>query len=99
MERNALGPSELAHLDAMITAAQARGFGMDDRLRNTECLADAQENMHEAMHEARQGGLELSERDREILGQVRELAGQLDIAPTLGQLIELRAEAVRTLSP
>jgi uncharacterized cupin superfamily protein len=98
VERNALGPVELAHLDALITAAQARGLGPDDRVTKTQDQADAQMDIHEAMWEARHGGLELSEQDREVVAQIRQLAGRLEIAPTLGQLIELRAEAVRSLN-
>ena len=92
-----LGPAELAQLDALITAAQARGAGPDDVLNKTEEQAQAQFDLHEAMWEERHGGIEVSPRDRELLAQMRELAGQLDVAPTLGQLIALRAEAVHAL--
>jgi hypothetical protein len=87
--------AELLSLDALISVAQQRGRSFDDRLDNTEEIAEAQMAMHEAMWEARHGGLEVSQRDREILSQIRDLAMQLEMAPSLGQLIEIRGEALR----
>lgn len=85
--------SESLSLDALIALAQERGLSISDRVTNTQEEAEAQAEVHEAMWEARHGGLELSDHDRTIISRIRELASQLEIAPTLGQLIELRGEA------
>jgi hypothetical protein len=84
---------ELMSLDMLITVAQKRGRSLDDRLSSTEEQAEAMAEVHEAMWEARHGGLELSDKDREIFAQIRELANSLEIAPTLGELVELRGQA------
>ena len=87
--------SELLSLDALIAVAQERGLKLTDRVKNDQDQAEAAGELHAAMWEARHGGLELSGHDREILAKIRDLASQLEIAPTLGQLIELRGEAIR----
>ncbi|MET0842936.1 MAG: hypothetical protein ABWY23_03755 [Mycetocola sp.] len=95
--RSSLTPKELASLDLMITAAQQRGVGLDS-IASDDDEAEAHADRAEAMWEARHGGIEFSDRDREVLAQIRDLAGSLETRVTLGQLIELRAEAVRNLS-
>lgn len=90
-----LSPAQLASLDLLITIAQQRGRGLDDLVVSMEEETEGVGAAHEAMWEARHGGFEISEHDRQILGQIRELAAGLEMAPTLGQLIELRAQAVR----
>jgi hypothetical protein len=90
--------AELLSLDAIIAAAQQRGLSFADRLDNTQEQAEAQAERVEAMWEARHGGLTFSARDREILSRIRDLTRELEFSPTLGQLIELRAELVRELS-
>jgi hypothetical protein len=87
--------AEIMALDTLITVAQQRGRGLRDRLVSTEEQAQAQNDAHVAMWEARHGGLEISDRDRETLRKIRELAATLEVSPTLEQLLELRAEAVR----
>jgi hypothetical protein len=87
--------TELMSLDMLITVAQKRGRSLDDRLSSTEEQAEAMAEVHEAMWEARHGGLELSDHDREIFTKIRELASNLEIAPTLGELIELRGQALQ----
>ena len=91
-----LAAAELASLDLLITVAQLRGRGLDDRVTKNEEQAQAQMDHAVAMYDARHGGLEFSQRDREILRQIGELASELEVAPTLGQLIEMRGEAVRS---
>lgn len=87
--------AELLSLDALITVAQQRGLSLNDRLSNTQEQAEAMAEVHAAMWEARHGGLELSAKDRQIITQIHDLAKQLEVAPTLGQLIELRGEALK----
>lgn len=86
---------ELASLDLMITAAQQRGVGLHEVADDDEDLAEAHMAMVEARWEARHGGSPFSNHDREVLGKIRELAATLETHQTLGELIELRAEAVR----
>lgn len=95
--RSSLTPRELASLDLMITAAQQRGVALDG-IASDDDEAEAHADKAEAMWEARHGGIEFSDHDREVLAQIRDLARSLETQVTLGQLIELRAEAVRNLS-
>ena len=95
--RSSLTPMELASLDLMITAAQQRGVAMGG-IASDDDEAEAQADRVEGMWEARHGGIEFSHHDREVLAQIRDLASSLETRVTLGQLIELRAEAVRNLS-
>lgn len=87
--------AEFLTLDAMIAVAQERGLSFTDRLDNTQEQAEAQADRVEGMWETRHGGLVFSDHDREIFAQMNELASQLEFAPTLGELVELRAEALR----
>ncbi len=87
--------AELLSLDALISVAQQRGRSLNDRLSSTEEQAEAMAEVHEAMWEARHGGLELSAKDKVIITQIHDLAKKLEISPTLGQLIELRGEALK----
>lgn len=96
--KNSLTLTELLSLDALIAIAQQRGLSLNDRLSSTEEQGEAMAEVHAAMAEARHGGLELSAKDREIVSQIRSLAKNLEIAPTLSQLIELRGEALRQQS-
>jgi hypothetical protein len=86
---------ELLSLDLLIAVAQQRGRSFDEAVRNTEEQAQAQADAAQARWEARHGGLSIVERDKEVVAQIRRLAATLESAPTLGQLIEMRAEALR----
>lgn len=90
-----LSYSELINLDSLIAVAQERGLSLGDAVKSTEEQAEAMAEIHEAMWEARHGGLQISARDREIISKIRDLASQLELAPTLGQLIQLRGEALK----
>lgn len=94
-DRVGLTAAELACLDVLVTVAQQRGKGLDDRADNTLEQAEAHAAAAEAMWDARHGGFQISDRDRETLGRMRELASSLELAPTLRQLVELRGEALR----
>ena len=80
--------TELLSLDVLITVAQQRGRSPGDRVSNTEEIAEAFAEVH--------GGLQLIASDQEIIAKMRELAQNLTIAPTLGELIELRGQALRS---
>jgi hypothetical protein len=84
---------ELASLDLLITAAQQRGLSVSDRVAKTVDQAD----VHAAHAEAHAKGIELSAHDRRIFQQIRELASQLETAPTLGELLDARAAVVRQI--
>ena len=84
-EPRSLTASQLAFLDTMITRAQERGHSPSDVLtppNETVGLADAHHPL-----------FEITERDRRIIGQIAELASQLEFSTTLGKLIELRTQA------
>jgi hypothetical protein len=91
--------SELLNLESLIAFAEERGLSFSDRFDKTQEQAEAQAELHEAMWEAHHGGMQFSDHDRMILGQMRELASQLEFSPTLGQLIELREAALRGQGP
>jgi hypothetical protein len=73
----------------MITTLQEQGKTLQDSIVSGEDVccgaiaATAQEDGNL---------LRFSEHDRAILRQIAELEAQLDSAPTLGQLVELRGE-------
>ena len=92
-EQLRLSAVELASLDLMITAAQQRGLSVADKVAKTVDQAD----VHAAHAEAHAKGIDLSAHDRRIVEQIRELASQLEAAPTLGELIEARAAVVRQI--
>jgi len=94
---SSLTPRELASLDLMITTAQQRGIAMDD-IASDDDEAEAHADRVEGMWEAGHGGIEFSHHDREVLSQIPDLARSLETRVMLGQLVELRAEAVRNLS-
>ena len=79
----------------MIAVAQERGLSFTDRLDNTQGQAEAQTDRVEGMWGTRHGGLVFSDRDLEIFAKMNELASQLEFSPALGELVELRAEALR----
>ena len=96
MKQNAgLSHVELLSLDLLIAVAQERGRSFDDAVDNTEEQAQAQADRVQAQWEARHGGITFSDRDREVISKIRELASTLESAPTLGELIELRGKALQ----
>ena len=91
-DARSLTAGQLAALDLMITRAQEKGVGMTDKVyyvaeSDTVGLAD------------RFGGLfDFSEHDQPIIAEIRRLARQLEHSVSLGDLINARAEMVRSLS-
>ncbi len=91
-DARSLTASQLAALDLMITRAEEKGLKLTDDVyyvaeSDTVGLADVH------------GGLfALSEHDRRIITQMHELARQLEHSVSLGDLMNARAEAVRSLS-
>lgn len=91
--RGSLTPLQLASLDLMITAAQSRSLSLEDVVSDDD-QAQAQAQRVAGMWEARHGGLEFSHHDREVLSRIRELASTLESQVTLGQLVEMRGQAL-----
>ncbi|RPF26230.1 hypothetical protein [Georgenia muralis] len=88
-DRLSLG--ELRHLDGLITILEEQGLAVDDVIITGEdgCCGAIAATAHENDRFAS------SVHDREILARIRELESQLESAPTLGELIELRGRALR----
>jgi len=84
---------ELASLDLLITAAQQRGLSRADLVAKTVDTAD----IHAAHAEAHAKGIDLSIHDQRIIQQIRDLASQLESAPTLDELLEARAAVVQQI--
>lgn len=93
--KSGLSHVELLALDLLIAVAQERGRSLTDRVSNAEEQAEAQAEAAEARWEARHGGMLISEHDKEIVAQMKDLARKMESAPTLNQLIEMRGEALR----
>ena len=89
-EPRSLTPSQLAFIDTLITKAQQKGYSSQEVLtppNTTETLTDAHKPY-----------FLISEHDERIIGQIRDLASQMEFSVTLSRLMELRAEAVRNLA-
>lgn len=84
---------ELASLDLLITAAQQRGLSGTDLVAKTVDTAD----VHALHAEAHAKGIDLSVHDRRIFQQIRDLASQLETAPTLDELFAARAAVVQEI--
>jgi hypothetical protein len=91
-DARSLTASQLAALDLMITRAQEKGANMTDKIYY---VAESDTVGLIGLH----GGLfEFSEHDQPIVAEIRRLARQLEHSVSLGDLINARAEAVRSLS-
>lgn len=85
--------SQLAQIDSLITKAQSRGLGISDVFKThiTEEQAAATPDIHHPL-------FDLSDHDRELIVQIRELASQLDHTASIGELVELRGQIVQGLN-
>jgi hypothetical protein len=86
-----LAAVELAAIDLTITALQAAGHKIGDRSKDDNPRQQQAEGWADAHHPF----VELSDRDREILAQIKSLAGQLSSRTTLTDLLEARAKIVQ----
>ncbi|NDZ92767.1 hypothetical protein G3I13_20210 [Streptomyces sp. SID6673] len=82
---------ELAAIDLSITALQKAGHTLGGP---TESSSNPHEMMAEAVADAHHPFVELTERDREIIAQIKDLAGQLSSRTSLADLVEARARVV-----
>jgi hypothetical protein len=83
---------ELHLLDGLISVLQEGGVRMQDKFTSHE---DACCGAITATAQDDGNRFRFSPRDREILGRIRELESQLESAPTLGQLVEIRGELLQ----
>jgi hypothetical protein len=82
---------ELAALDLTITALQAAGRKIDEVAKDD----NPREQMAEAWLDAHHPFVEISERDREIIAQIKVLAGQLRSRTSLPELLKVRGKIVQ----
>lgn len=82
---------ELAAIDLTITALQAAGHTIDDVNRND----NPHEMQAQAVADAHHPFIELTERDREIITQIKTLAGQLSSRTSLSDLLKARGKLVQ----
>jgi RNase P/RNase MRP subunit p29 len=84
---------ELHYLDGLISLALEQGIKFDEVMKPQSevccCGAIATET---------KGKFVFSDRDREIIAQIAKLESQIESAPTLGQMIEIRGELLREAS-
>lgn len=94
-KESALSHYELLRIDSLITYAQERGLTMNDKIKYDTDQTEGFADLHEATWATRHDGYQLGENDKAIFAKIRELAAQIEFAPTLGELIQYRAEALR----
>lgn len=82
---------ELAGIDLTITALQAAGQTIND----SATTDNPREQMAEAMADLHHPFIELPERDREIVAQIKKLASQLSSRTSLAQLLNVRGKIVQ----
>jgi hypothetical protein len=90
-KKSRLAHVELAAIDLTITALQAAGHKIGDVSKDD----NPREQMAEAWADAHHPFTELSERDREILAQIKVLAGQLSSRTSLQELLNTRGKIVQ----
>jgi hypothetical protein len=90
-KKSRLGHLELAAIDLTITALEAAGYTIHDVAKDD----NPREQMAQAWADAHHPLTELTDRDREIINQIKELAGQLSSRTTLPELLEARGKIVQ----
>jgi len=87
-----LGHAELAAIDHTITALQIAGHRVGDVSKDDnprQQMAEATMDLHHPL-------VELGERDREIISQIKKLAGQLSSRTSLNELLEARGKLLQS---
>jgi hypothetical protein len=82
---------ELVSIDFAITALQAAGHSINDVAKDD----NPRQQQAEAWMDAHHPLAELTDRDREIIQQIKDLAGQLSSRVSLRGLLDARAKIVR----
>jgi hypothetical protein len=86
-----LGQMELAAIDHTIAALQIGGHKVGDGAKDD----NPRQQWAEAMVDAHHPAVELGERDREIVAQIKKLAGQLSSRTSLTDLLDARGKILR----
>ena len=86
-----LGYLELAAIDLTITALQRAGHTIDE----VSASGNPHEIMAEAVADAHHPFVELNDRDREIIAEIKDLASQLSIRTSLPELLAARGKLVQ----
>jgi hypothetical protein len=89
--QSGLGFLELQAIDLTITALQRAGHTIDE----ISASGNPHEIMAEAVADAHHPFVELNDRDREIIAQIKDLAGQLSVRASLPELLAARARLVQ----
>lgn len=85
-----LSHSELNHLDSLIGLLQEKGLTLGDSVKaqSDVCCCGA-------ITAETRGKIVFNEHDREIIREIARLEGELEAAPTLGELVEIRGQLLR----
>jgi hypothetical protein len=86
-----LGHAELAAIDHTITALQIAGHKIGGASKDD----NPRQQMAEAWLDAHHPMVDLNDHDREIISQIKRLAGQLKSRTSLTDLLEARAKIVQ----
>ena len=86
-----LGQMELAAIDHTIAALQIGGHKVGDGAKDD----NPREQWAEALADAHHPTVELGERDREIIAQIKKLASQLSSRTSLTELLDARGKLLR----
>ena len=86
-----LGPLELAAIDHTITALQIAGHHVGGASKDD----NPRQQMAEAWADAHHINVVLTDHDREIISQIKKLAGQLSSRTSLTELIEARGKILQ----
>ncbi|HEX7176984.1 MAG TPA: hypothetical protein VF240_17125 [Pyrinomonadaceae bacterium] len=92
IKKTSLSHMELAAIDLTITALQAAGHKINDRIAKDD---NPREQWATAWADAHHPLTELTERDREIIARIKELAGQLSSRTSLKELLNARGKIVQ----
>ena len=90
-QQSRLGYLELAAIDLTITALEAAGHTIDDISKDDNPREQWAQGWADAHHPV----IELSERDREIIQQIKALAGQLSSRTSLPELLSARGKIIQ----
>jgi hypothetical protein len=89
--RSRLTALELSAIDLTITALQAAGRTIHEKGKDD----NPRQQMAEAWADAHHPFVELTEHDREILSQIKALAGQLRSRTSLPDLVDARGKVAQ----
>ena len=89
-DRTRLAARDLAAIDLTITSLMQAGYPLD----RASGSGNPYEIMAEAVADAHHPLVELNDRDREIIAQIKDLASQLSVRTSLPELLAARKQLV-----